>query len=124
MSPYSTSMTEIVSRFATSAERVAILRGLLDFRARLAGIDIVQGFQWIDGSFVEDCETVRQRPPLDVDVVTFAYRPHTATANQEWRQLLMNNQYLFDPMTTKRSEEHTSELQSLMRISYAVFCLK
>src|SRR3546814_4548792 len=27
---------------------------------------------------------------------------------------------LFDP----RSEEHTSELQSLMRLSYAVFCLK
>src|SRR3546814_3684821 len=26
--------------------------------------------------------------------------------------------------TTIRSEEHTSELQSLMRISYAVFCLK
>src|SRR3546814_4945262 len=26
--------------------------------------------------------------------------------------------------TTERSEEHTSELQSLMRISYAVFCLK
>src|SRR3546814_1738188 len=26
--------------------------------------------------------------------------------------------------THKRSEEHTSELQSLMRISYAVFCLK
>src|SRR3546814_1075073 len=26
--------------------------------------------------------------------------------------------------TKKRSEEHTSELQSLMRISYAVFCLK
>src|SRR3546814_5233837 len=26
--------------------------------------------------------------------------------------------------TVERSEEHTSELQSLMRISYAVFCLK
>src|SRR3546814_2852742 len=26
--------------------------------------------------------------------------------------------------TYRRSEEHTSELQSLMRISYAVFCLK
>src|SRR3546814_4700891 len=26
--------------------------------------------------------------------------------------------------TTRRSEEHTSELQSLMRISYAVFCLQ
>src|SRR3546814_8944890 len=30
-----------------------------------------------------------------------------------------NNAKLFD-----RSDEHTSELQSLMRISYAVFCLK
>src|SRR3546814_3588947 len=28
------------------------------------------------------------------------------------------------PPTDRRSEEHTSELQSLMRISYAVFCLK
>src|SRR3546814_6207873 len=27
-------------------------------------------------------------------------------------------------MAINRSEEHTSELQSLMRISYAVFCLK
>src|SRR3546814_8240898 len=29
-----------------------------------------------------------------------------------------------DAETVDRSEEHTSELQSLMRISYAVFCLK
>src|SRR3546814_5322216 len=29
-----------------------------------------------------------------------------------------------EPATGDRSEEHTSELQSLMRISYAVFCLK
>src|SRR3546814_10209481 len=28
------------------------------------------------------------------------------------------------PDRSRRSEEHTSELQSLMRISYAVFCLK
>src|SRR3546814_2925102 len=37
-------------------------------------------------------------------------------------------QYLGDPILgaaiARRSEEHTSELQSLMRISYAVFCLK
>src|SRR3546814_5058272 len=31
---------------------------------------------------------------------------------------------MFDEITASRSEEHTSELQSLMRISYAVFCLK
>src|SRR3546814_1518056 len=39
-----------------------------------------------------------------------------------------NFPYRFVPRATltrrKRSEEHTSELQSLMRISYAVFCLK
>src|SRR3546814_2596870 len=29
-----------------------------------------------------------------------------------------------EPALARRSEEHTSELQSLMRISYAVFCLK
>src|SRR3546814_8454169 len=29
-----------------------------------------------------------------------------------------------EPLFDFRSEEHTSELQSLMRISYAVFCLK
>src|SRR3546814_10410442 len=35
--------------------------------------------------------------------------------------------YVADPLVfvvNKRSEEHTSEIQSLMRISYAVFCLK
>src|SRR3546814_8681056 len=30
----------------------------------------------------------------------------------------------FEPEQVVRSEEHTSELQSLMRISYAVFCLQ
>src|SRR3546814_1062359 len=35
------------------------------------------------------------------------------TEMYKWRHLIEN-----------RSEEHTSELQSLMRISYAVFCLK
>src|SRR3546814_1350394 len=32
--------------------------------------------------------------------------------------------YIAEPPFFERSEEHTSELQSLMRISYAVFCLK
>src|SRR3546814_9173189 len=32
--------------------------------------------------------------------------------------------FLFGVRASFRSEEHTSELQSLMRISYAVFCLK
>src|SRR3546814_7727074 len=37
-----------------------------------------------------------------------------------WLDLISRNQ----GTTLSRSEEHTSELQSLMRISYAVFCLK
>src|SRR3546814_8248505 len=36
----------------------------------------------------------------------------------------MQSGTLDDDLATRRSEEHTSELQSLMRISYAVFCLK
>src|SRR3546814_3036140 len=32
--------------------------------------------------------------------------------------------WTFEIVLSIRSEEHTSELQSLMRISYAVFCLK
>src|SRR3546814_8676556 len=34
-----------------------------------------------------------------------------------------NESYCYLPLLEERSEEHTSELQSLMRISYAVFCL-
>src|SRR3546814_12592050 len=36
----------------------------------------------------------------------------------------MKNAILKERRPGERSEEHTSELQSLMRISYAVFCLK
>src|SRR3546814_10429296 len=46
-------------------------------------------------------------------------------------QMMMTLGYRFAPAAivapfdySARSEEHTSELQSLMRISYAVFCLK
>src|SRR3546814_1009015 len=37
---------------------------------------------------------------------------------------LLLTRFLVTLQRKKRSEEHTSELQSLMRISYAVFCLK
>src|SRR3546814_4272188 len=36
----------------------------------------------------------------------------------------MRQERIGDRAASRRSEEHTSELQSLMRISYAVFCLK
>src|SRR3546814_9697878 len=37
---------------------------------------------------------------------------------------LQTLRFTWHQITAERSEEHTSELQSLMRISYAVFCLK
>src|SRR3546814_3531588 len=40
------------------------------------------------------------------------------------RSLAFRLAALPDPLCRARSEEHTSELQSLMRISYAGFCLK
>src|SRR3546814_3816753 len=51
---------------------------------------------------------------------------------EEAHAILVDHQRPLDPAPARflhaapvaRSEEHTSELQSLMRISYAVFCLK
>src|SRR3546814_1836647 len=40
------------------------------------------------------------------------------------RKTGLRRQALYNALSENRSEEHTSELQSLMRISYAVFCLK
>src|SRR3546814_13712793 len=51
---------------------------------------------------------LRARRHIAPDGVDHSRRPY--------RQTALNDQL--------RSEEHTSELQSLMRISYAVFCLK
>src|SRR3546814_8149772 len=47
----------------------------------------------------------------------------TAMARRLWWTLAMGATGVRPSSSTTRSEEHTSELQSLMRISYAVFCL-
>jgi hypothetical protein len=70
-SPYSASLSNVVERFGTSVERRAILRGLLSYRAALRAAGIVAGFQWLNGSFVENKELLTGYPPNDVDVVTF-----------------------------------------------------
>src|SRR3546814_5278519 len=50
---------------------------------------------------------------------------HGAVAEQNLLgQLVQQTTHERPPASNRRSEEHTSELQSLMRISYAVFCLK
>src|SRR3546814_6657195 len=49
----------------------------------------------------------------------FGFQQHAAIAQMRDHELAH-----VGARRRKRSEEHTSELQSLMRISYAVFCLK
>ena len=79
MSPYPASVTEICQRFATSPERKAILYGFLAFREELLSRGVT-GFQWIDGSFLEEIELTEGRPPGDIDVVTFVEVPHDSAA--------------------------------------------
>src|SRR3546814_10757932 len=49
--------------------------------------------------------------------------PRPCALRLKWRRRLTPPS-VREPAWPSRSEEHTSELQSLMRISYAVFCLK
>ena len=74
-SPYSLSLPEFVHRFGQSVERRNLINGLLRYRALLQQAGVGSGFQWINGSFVEDVERIRGRPPADVDVVSFISLP-------------------------------------------------
>src|SRR3546814_6714100 len=56
--------------------------------------------------------------PIVLGLFFIAYLAFMVLATSLEANLSLNTRYAF------RSEEHTSELQSLMRISYAVFCLK
>src|SRR3546814_4099659 len=67
---------------------------------------------------------IERGKPLDTKgaarVVRFVEKPDLQTATH----YLESGRFLWNSGMFCRSEEHTSELQSLMRISYAVFCLK
>ena len=71
-SPYAVTLIEFVDRFASSSERITILEGFLNFRSELHKNGLDSGFQWLDGSFLENIEVLENRPPNDLDVVTFS----------------------------------------------------
>src|SRR3546814_9561683 len=58
------------------------------------------------------------------DLTGFGGTVQRAAAPQPARAATNETVTVFFDANVARSEEHTSELQSLMRISYAVFCLK
>jgi hypothetical protein len=95
MSPYEASVVEIVSTLGTSARRKTILTHWLDHRADLRAIGCQRGFQWLDGSFVEN------KDPNDLDVVTFVFRPLTAIDHAKFRAFLMANRHVLDPAQVK-----------------------
>ena len=56
--------------FANTPERRAILKGFLELRAALRQLQIVNGFQWVDGQFLED-DRQKRTAPDHIQVVTF-----------------------------------------------------
>ncbi len=68
-------MQEVVEHFCTSPERAKLLKGFNEYRKHLHTGGFVSGSQWIDGSFIENVEALRNRSPNDIDVVTLFNRP-------------------------------------------------
>ena len=76
-SPYRVGLSEFVDHFSSSNERIEILDEFLRFREELHNVGLTSGFQWVDGSFLENIEVIENRFPEDVDVVTFYTIPQT-----------------------------------------------
>ena len=97
-SPYRASLRDFVLRFGNTATRQDLVQGFLNFRGALAKIGLVNGFQWVDGSFLEDIETVENRDPRDIDVVTFYHLPEGETQET----LFAAAPRIFSPQDTKK----------------------
>jgi hypothetical protein len=100
-SPYVVTASEVAQRFAFGLQRFVILDGLLRYRAELRGLGFSRGFQWLDGSFVEDVEAREDRAPNDVDVVTFAHAP-VGLNNAEINRMMASRPDLFDHEACKK----------------------
>lgn len=95
-SPYKVDLSTFVSRFMTSQERINILKLLLQFRGELYKLGIISGFQWIDGSFLENIEVLESRSPRDMDIITFFNLPEGGdqTSLVEKAGNIFNHDYL------------------------------
>ncbi len=81
-SPYIVSLETVVRHFSTSPERIQILDGLLRYRDALHTAGIEQGFQWLNGSFLENKEQNQGAPPNDIDVLTLFVPPSGISLNE------------------------------------------
>lgn len=97
MTPYEATPVDVVAALAGSPSRREILNGWLAHRRALHALAIDDGFQWLDGSFVEDKE------PQDLDIVTFFRRPATATTTGLLMALASNNPAVFSRASVKNA---------------------
>jgi hypothetical protein len=100
-SPYVVDLSDVVLRLAVTLERVEIMEGFLRYRQLLHATGIVAGFQWLDGSFLEDVEMIRIAPPKDIDVTTFFYPPAEKTESELIKELVNDHSILLDKMAVK-----------------------
>jgi len=70
-SPYQIDLVDFIVKYCVTEQREDILKGFLGYRKELHDIGFTKGFQWINGSFMEDIERIENRSPNDIDVVTF-----------------------------------------------------
>lgn len=71
LSPYICTILELCHHFSTSGQRILILKNYIAFRQRMTSLGVIYGFQWLDGSFLENIERSESRHPNDLDLVTF-----------------------------------------------------
>lgn len=103
-SPYHASVEDLVLRFGTTPHRNHLLRGLLNLRAAFRAIGLMEGFQWINGSFVEDKEGRTGAPPGDIDIVTVFERPASLRIESRWQAFIAPHiSTLFSPGHCKAS---------------------
>ena len=97
-SPYKVELSKFVALFSIacseyqSKHRIRLLRGFLEYRAELHKIGIVDGFHWVNGSFVTYKEKIVKQPPSDIDVFTLFRLPE----GESQQSLEKRNSELFD----------------------------
>lgn len=69
-SPYPATTVELCAIFGNTPERRTILQGFLKMRALMTQLELTEGFQWVDGRFVEK-DRGRRPDPEHLQVVTF-----------------------------------------------------
>src|SRR3546814_5165402 len=93
-------------------------------RGGKGAVDALDNLQRVGKAIVKPCENPEFIAAKAAQYVALTKAGLQPPRNGDDQFVARDGAKRFIDATETRSEEHTSELQSLMRISYAVFCLK